>query len=180
MSEPVNINEEYSRISELFFAVWNAQPPINYIWVDFENSQVMCGQYERVCDLAGERRSVRSQGGKFVELISYDENGEAIRNFDNCSFEEKPPFLKANRADLLKFLGQLQSVEILSWRGNLPSKREGISWRIDIYSGSAEANVPAHIGEKHCKGQARFPKEWTQFGKAISELVQAVQQDNGQ
>lgn len=170
LSEPIIINEEYGRISELFFAVWNVDPPINYIWVDFEAEQVMCGQYERVCDLAGERRSIRAQGGKFVELISYDENGEAIRNFDGCSFEEKVPFLKASRADLLRFLGELQKVEILSWRNNLPSKREGISWRIDIYSGNGS--------EKHSKGQARFPKEWADFGKAISTLVQAVQDDN--
>ncbi len=170
MSEQININEEYSRISELFFAVWNVDPPINYIWVDFASEQVVCGQHDQICDLAGERRSLKAQGGRFVELISYDENGEAIRNFDGYSFEEKIPFLKANRADLLQFLGVLQTVEILSWRNNMPSKREGISWRIDIYSSNGS--------EKHSKGQARFPKEWTDFGKAISELVQAVQEDN--
>ena len=119
MSEPININKEYGRISELFFAVWNVSPPVNYIWVDFENEQVMCGQHDNTCDLAGERRNLRSQGGKFVELISYDENGEAIRNFDSYSFEEEIPFLKANRADLLSFLSVLQKIDILSWRNSL-------------------------------------------------------------
>lgn len=166
MSEQVTINEEYSRISELFFAVWNGNPPINYVWVDFENGQVLCGQHDAVCDLAGERRSIQAQGGRFVELISYDENGEAIRNFDNCCFEENPPFQKVSRADLIRFLGVLQTIEILSWRNNMPSKREGISWRVDIYS--------KNNSEKHSKGQARFPKEWTDFGKAVSELLQAV------
>ncbi len=170
MSEQININKEYSRISELFFAVWNVNPPINYIWVDFENEKVMCGQHDEICDLAGERRSIKAQGGKFVELISYDENGEAIRNFDTYSFEEDVPFLKANRADLLKFLGVLQSIDILSWRSNFPSQREGISWRVDIYSNNNS--------EKHSKGQARFPLEWSEFGKAISSVVQSVQADN--
>ena len=106
-------------------------PPVNYIWVDFDNQQVMCGQHDEMCDLAGERRNLKAQGGKFVELISYDENGEAIRNFDNFSFEEEIPFLKANRADLLKFLGVLQSIDILSWRNSFPSQRDGISWRVE-------------------------------------------------
>lgn len=170
LSEQLNINKEYSRLSELFFAVWNVEPPINYIWVDFDNEQVMCGQHDEICDLAGERRNLRAQGGKFVELISYDENGEAIRNFDAFSFEEEIPFLKANRADLMRFLGVLQKIDILSWRSSFPSQREGISWRIDIYSGNGS--------EKHSKGQARFPVEWAEFGKSISMLVQSVQADN--
>ena len=164
MSEQVNINKEYGRICELFFAVWNVSPPVNYIWVDFDNQQVMCGQHDDVCDLAGERRNLRSQGGKFVELISYDENGEAIRNFDSFSFEE------ANRADLLSFLATLQKIDILSWRNTFPSQRDGISWRVDIYSENG--------GEKHSTGQARFPAEWAEFGKSISALVQSVQADN--
>ena len=105
-----------------------------------------------------------------MELISYDENGEAIRNFDNFSFEEEIPFLKANRADLLKFLGVLQSIDILSWRNSFPSQRDGISWRVDIYSQNGS--------EKHSSGQARFPAEWAEFGRAISALVQSVQTDN--
>ena len=170
MSESININKEYGRISELFFAVWNVSPPVNYIWVDFENEQVMCGQHDDTCDLAGERRNLRSQGGKFVELISYDENGEAIRNFDSFSFEEEIPFLKANRADLLSFLSVLQNIDILSWRNSFPSQRDGISWRVDIYSDNGS--------EKHSSGQARFPTEWAEFGKSISTLVQSVQADN--
>ena len=170
MSEPLEINKEYSRISELFFAVWNNNPPINYIWIDFENQQVVGGHHDAICDLAGERRRLNDQGGKFVELISYDENGEAIRNFDAFSFEEEIPFLKANRADLMRFLGVLQKIDILSWRSSCPSQREGISWRIDIYSGNGS--------EKHSKGQARFPVEWAEFGKSISMLVQSVQADN--
>ena len=163
----ISINKEYSRISELFFAVWNVSPPVNYIWVDFANQQVMCGQHDEICDLAGERKNLREQGGKFVELISYDENGEAIRNFDCFSFEEEIPFLKANRADLLRFLAVLQKIDILSWRSSFPSQREGISGRVDIYSENG--------GEKHSSGQARFPAEWAEFGKSISALVQSVQ-----
>ena len=78
MSEPININKEYGRLSELFFSVWNVSPPVNYIWVDFENEQVMCGQHDEICDLAGERRNLKAQGGKFVELISYDEKPSEI------------------------------------------------------------------------------------------------------
>ena len=168
LSEPININKEYGRLSELFFAVWNVSPPVNYIWVDFDNQQVMCGQHDEICDLAGERRNLKAQGGKFVELISYDENGEAIRNFDN--FGEELPFLKANRADLLSFLSVLQQIDILSWRNSFPSQRDGISWRVDIYSQNGS--------EKHSSGQARFPTEWAEFGRAISALVQSVQANN--
>ena len=170
LSEPININKEYGRLSELFFAVWNVSPPVNYIWVDFDNQQVMCGQHDEICDLAGERRNLKAQGGKFVELISYDENGEAIRNFDSFSFEEEIPFLRANRADLLNFLAVLQSIDILSWRNSFPSQRDGISWRVDIYSQNGS--------EKHSSGQARFPTEWAEFGRAISALVQSVQSDH--
>ena len=173
MSEPLDINainKEYSRISELFFAVWNVKPPVNIIWVDFDKQLVMCGQHDVICDLAGERRNARTQGARFVELISYDENGNAIRNFDNCSFEEEIPFLRANKADLLRFLAVLQKIDVLSWRNSFPSQREGISWRLDIYSSNG--------GEKHTSGQARFPTEWAEFGKAISELVEAVKNDN--
>ena len=92
---------------------------------------------------------------------------EAIRNFDCFSFEEEIPFLKANRADLLRFLAVLQKIDILSWRSSFPSQREGISWRVDIYSENG--------GEKHSSGQARFPAEWAEFGKSISALVQSVQ-----
>lgn len=167
MSETMAINKEYGRISELFFAVWNVNPPINYIWVDFENRRVMCGQNDEICDLAGERRNLKQQGGKFVELISYNENGEPILNFDNFSFEEEVPFIDANQADLIKFLEVLQKIDILSWRNSFPSRREGISWRIDIYSQNGS--------EKHSNGQARFPTEWAEFGRAISALVQSVQ-----
>ena len=170
MSEQIEINKEYSRINELFFAVWNVKPPINYIWVDFEAGQVMCGQSDEICDLAGERRNLKAQGGKFVELISYDENNEAICNFDNYAFEEEAPFLPANRADMLKFLGILQKIDILSWRNHFPSQRDGISWRVDIYSSNGS--------EKHSSGQARFPVEWAEFGRGISALVQSVQTDN--
>lgn len=170
LSEQITINREYGRISELFFAVWNVKPPINYIWVDFDGGQVMCGQHDEICDLAGERRSIQAQGGKFIELISYDENGEAIRNFDNYSFEEEAPFLAANRSDLLQFLGVLQNIDVLGWRNNFPSQRDGISWRVDIYSSNGS--------EKHSKGQARFPVEWAEFGRAISALVQSVQENN--
>lgn len=167
MSETIAINKEYGRLSELFFAVWNVNPPINYIWVDFEGRRVMCGQNDEICDLAGERRNLKQQGGKFIELISYDENGEPILNFDNFSFEEEVPFIDANKADLVKFLEVLQKIDILSWRNNFPSRREGISWRVDIYSQNGS--------EKHSSGQARFPTEWAEFGRAISALVQSVQ-----
>ena len=170
MTEQLTINKEYGRISELFFAVWNVNPPINYIWVDFENKRVMCGQNDEICDLAGERRNIKTQGGKFVELISYDENGEPILNFDNFSFEEDAPFVEASQADLMKFLSVLQKIDILSWRSSFPSRREGISWRVDIYSQNGS--------EKHSSGQARFPLEWAEFGRSISALVQSVQNDN--
>jgi hypothetical protein len=168
LSQPLDINKEYSRISELFFAVWNTSPPINYIWVDFENEKVVGGHHDSVCDLAGERRNLRNQGGRFVELISYDEKGNAIRNFDNYTFEEDVPFVKANRADLLRFLAVLQQIDILSWRNSFPSQREGISWRVDIYSSNGS--------EKHSSGQARFPLNWAEFGRAIGELLQSAQQ----
>ena len=167
MSEPLEINKEYSRISELFFAVWNNNPPINYIWIDFENQQVVGGHHDAICDLAGERRRLNDQGGKFVELISYDENGKPILHFDNYTFEEDVPFVKANRADLLRFLAVLQKIDVLSWRNSFPSHREGISWRLDIYS--------VNGGEKHSSGQARFPVYWAEFGKALGELLQAAQ-----
>ncbi len=167
MSEDITINKEYSRISELFFAVWNVNPPINYIWVDFANNCLMCGQNDRICDLAGERRNQRGQGGKFVELISYDKNGEPILNFDSFSSDDGARFVAASRSDLMKFLATLQKIDILSWRNSFPSRREGISWRVDIYSENG--------GQKHSNGQARFPMEWTEFGQSISTLVQSVQ-----
>lgn len=166
MAEQFIINKEYGKISELFFAVWNVKPPINYIWVDFDKCKIMCGQNDEICDLAAERRNLNNQGGKFVELISYDESGEPILNFDSFSFEQGAPFIDLNKADALKFLAVLQKIDVLAWRNSFPSKREGISWRVDIYSNNGS--------EKHSNGQARFPLEWAEFGKAISTLVQSA------
>ena len=166
------LNNEYSKFTDLHFAVWNMIKPINFIWVDFEEKCVRCGVKDEPNDpVRDELDAAAAKGETFVELISYDESGSPVLGFDES--EKKYPFdsYPASEDDLLAFLCDLQELDILSWRNQFPSLREGLCWRIDIYY---------HGGEKHMSGQTRFPPDWNEFGKSLNALVDRVQASDEQ
>ncbi len=162
------LNSEYSKFTHLHFAVWNMIKPINFIWVDFEEKCVKCGVKDEPDDpIQAEREAEAAKGETFVELISYDDDGAPVLGFDEKDSPKPYDIYPADPDDLVAFLCDLQDLEILSWRNQFPSLREGLCWRIDIYYEG---------GQKHMSGQTRFPPDWEAFGKSLNALVEKAQQ----
>jgi hypothetical protein len=167
MNLPNSINNEYDKITELYFAVWNMIKPVNFIWVNFRERTVRCGSWGIFDDPKKAAEEFDSnKGEEFVELISYDNNGRPVLSFDEQQFNVPGSCSEAAAADLLHFLETLESIDFLNWRPLYPSLREGLCWRIDTYM---------EDGQKHYSGQSRFPSQWAAFGKALNELVESVQ-----
>ena len=160
-------NSLYQRFSDLHFAVWNMIKPVNYIWVDFDDRCVRCGVKNEPTDaIADERAAAELAKDAFIELISYDEDGSPILGFDDEAVKKDYAEYPASDEDIAAFLGDMESIDLLGWRNQFPSLREGLCWRIDVYYEG---------GEKHISGQARFPQEWTAFGKSLNALVKRSQ-----
>lgn len=161
------INREYSRITDLYFAVWEQNKTANYIWVKVDKSRLESGVQPVAEDLIEKARGGDEDTNSFIELISYAEDGTPILHFDDPEeeAEEVEKGTPISEEALGRFVEKLQKMDILSWRNHFPSNRQGLSWRIDIYSTT---------GQKHMDGQARFPIEWSAFSKAMSELVDAT------
>lgn len=160
------VNREYSKITNMYFAIWQGDESANYILIDFANARMERGSQPVANDIIAARRR-EDDDNAFVELISYDRDGRPILNFDDPADDEPEDMgVPVPKSAIEQLRLQLQAVDILSWRNNLPSSRKGISWRIDIYSEG---------GEKHMSGQARFPTEWTRFSKAVSALVESCE-----
>ncbi|MBP3414320.1 MAG: hypothetical protein J6L81_03865 [Clostridia bacterium] len=167
------LNNEYSKLHHLHFAVWNMIKPINFIWVDFDEQCVRCGVKNEPDDpIAAMREEEAAKDEVFVELISYDDDGMPVLGFDPKESEKPYTEYPAQSDDLVAFLCDLQELDILSWRNQFPSLREGLCWRIDIYYDEK--------GEKHMSGQTRFPPDWAAFGKSLNALVEKVQKDSEQ
>ena len=163
------IKPEYRSITDLYFAVWDMTPPYNYIWVDFAGRRLSKGTKKVDEDPIQTRREANPidllKRMDYVELISYDEQGRAVLGFDKSDAIDDRG-IPANRKDLDDFLSDLQDIGILDWREQYPSMRDGLCWRIDIYSDD---------GEKHMSGQTRFPQEWAAFGRAMAILIDRVE-----
>lgn len=160
-------NHTYSEITDLHFAVWNMIKPVNFIWVDFADKCVRCGVKDEPDDpIKAEREQNEAMKDEFVELISYDEDGRPVLGFDGEAQKEEPyASYSADDIQLGEFTDELKRIDLLSWRNQYPSMREGLCWRIDVYYNG---------GEKHMSGQSRFPAEWASFGKALNLLVEKV------
>ncbi|MBQ4312887.1 MAG: hypothetical protein IJC18_01635 [Clostridia bacterium] len=164
-----NENYQYLDITDLHFAVWNMIKPVNFIWIDFTDKCVRCGSKDEPTDTIKEDIELQeAQKEAFQELISYDEDGLPVLCFDKEPGRNDDPYTTypADDADLLGFLGDMEEIDMLSWRTQYPSLREGLCWRIDVYFNE---------GEKHFSGQARFPQNWAEFGKSLDGLVKRVQ-----
>lgn len=165
-------SQTYAQFTDLHFAVWNMIKPINYIWIDFTSRCVRCGVKDEPTDaVQDERAAIAAAKDSFVELISYDADGKPVLGFD----EEAPIIEDSNRqtypcseSDLELFLEELEEVNLLGWKNQFPSLREGLCWRIDCYYGGKE---------KHMSGQSRFPEQWTLFGKSLNGLVKKAQEN---
>lgn len=163
------VNKEYSGLTDMYFAVWNGEKaPANYILVSFSERKLDCGVQPVAADLVEARLSGESEENQFVELISYSEDGTPVLNFDEPKSDENEVDNRKSidEASLMKFLSIMEKIDILSWRNNFSSSREGLCWRIDIYTSEGF--------NKHIKGQARFPSEWSAFGLAMNELVESA------
>ena len=144
--------------------------PVNFIWVDFTERVVRCGVKDETTDTIADQRELdEQQKNAFVELIAYDDDGNPILGFDAPIKKQKEPWstYPAEQAELEAFLGDMEEIDLLGWRNSLPSLNEGLCWRIDIYSRTGK--------EKHMSGQARFPSQWSAFGKSLNALVQKVE-----
>ena len=162
------IKPEYQKITDLYFAVWDMAPPYNYIWVDFAGGRLSKGTKKIDEDPIKTRREANPidllDRMDYVELISYDEQGRAMLGFEQPDSDDGG--IPANRRYLDAFLRDLQDIDILAWREQYPSMRDGLCWRIDIYTEG---------GEKHMSGQTRFPQEWAAFGRAMAVLIDRVE-----
>lgn len=163
-------NPAYSGFTDLHFAVWNMIKPVNYIWIDFVDRCVRCGVKDEPTDaIQDERAALEALKDRFVELISYDAEGKPVLSFDdsrpvleNVDYQSYPTTL----SDLELFLDEMEEIDLLGWKEQWPSLREGLCWRIDCYYEG---------GEKHLSGQSRFPEHWTLFGKSLNGLVKKAQ-----
>ena len=160
----------YSDITDLHFAVWNMIKPVNFIWVDFAERAVRCGVKDESTDTVADQRALdEQQKNAFVELIAYEDDGTPILGFDSPIRKQTEPWssYRAEIEELDAFLGDMEEIDLLGWRNSLPSLKEGLCWRIDIYAKGGK--------EKHMSGQARFPAQWSAFGKSLNALVQKVE-----
>ena len=177
----LGIKGEYANLSDLYFAVWDMIPPYNFVWVDFKGKRLQTGVKKVDEDpIAAINKSVgggfsQTDEQDFVELISYDSEGLPVLNFDGPNRSEKG-WINAKDICINALLKELQEMDILDWRCQYPSIREGICWRVDIYGsiyGSSDKGEEKI--EKHLSGQARFPNDWQRFGKAIAAFVESCQ-----
>ncbi|MDR1003181.1 MAG: hypothetical protein LBL82_07935 [Oscillospiraceae bacterium] len=165
----ITLSKEYAQITDLYFAVWSdSGTPVNYILLDFSAKRLERGEQAAAEDPIEKRRAPKDDQSDFVELIKYSADGTPIYNFDEPKKDEgqKPKDTRDVIADgdIEEFLSALQKVDIFSWRNNMPSNREGLSWRVDIYA--------ANDFSKHMSGHARFPLDWSQFVTALNKLVE--------
>ncbi|MCL2486484.1 MAG: hypothetical protein FWE86_02650 [Oscillospiraceae bacterium] len=169
------INGEYTGLTDLYFAVWDMIPPYNYIWIDFKGKRLLTGTKKDNEDPVAAIKNNPSGPNAdqddeedFVELISYDADGNPVVKFEDPDLAEKgrgkKGWIKAKEADINTLLRELQDMDILGWRNQYPSIRDGICWRVDLYGSP---------GEKHMSGQARFPAEWHRFGKAVAAFAES-------
>lgn len=157
--------ENYAKITDLYFAVWNMYPPINFIWIDFKSGTLKIGERKKETDgVADYAEAVKKASENFIELISYDSTGKPILNFEGKPSVPEEPCDKylLDRNDLATFLVDMEDVGLLDWKPQYPSLREGQCWRIDIYM---------RDGEKHYSGQTRYPERWADFGRSLGGLV---------
>lgn len=162
------INREYGRITDLYFAIWEENQTANYVWVKIEKRKLERGTQPVAEDPIEKKLEGDDTSGKFIELISYAEDGTPILNFDEPKEDDgdTEAGTPIKEEVIGKFIEKLQKMDILSWRNHFPSNRKGINWRIDIYSTT---------GQKHMDGQARFPIEWSSFTRSMTELVEATE-----
>ena len=162
---------DYQHFEHLHFAVWNMIKPVNFIWIDFGDKCVRCGSKDEATDaVVDEREAIEERKNAFIELISYDSDGNPVLGFDEVDrgkpidprYSEYP----LSDEDLEAFLCDMSELELLSWRNHFPSMREGLCWRIDVYYNGEE---------KHMSGQSRFPDKWVEFGKSLGGLVKKAQ-----
>ena len=144
--------------------------PVNFIWVDVKDRCVKVGTKDEATDTVLDVIAAKeARKDAYVELISYDDAGEPVLNFEEriIEYEDGYTTYPASAEDLVIFLSDMEDIGLLDWK-NYPSLREGVCWRIDIH----------HVGgEKHISGQSRYPQQWAEFCKALNGLVKKVQSD---
>ncbi len=163
-------NQQYLQITDIHFAFWNMIKPVNFIWVDVKDRCVKVGSKDEATDTVKDVLDAKeAKKDSYIELISYDSDGEPVLNFDGdgAEYDDGYTTYKASAEDLVIFLSDMEDIGLLEWK-NYPSLREGVCWRIDIHSVS---------GEKHFSGQSRYPQQWAEFCKALNGLVKKVQSD---